>query len=152
MPRILNSLVILISVSLGIFVHPGLFGILGLTVITIAAEIVMSVESNNTATGLLYLFRTKRVKTEFGRFYLFISRDGDEVILVQDKIFYYKYIFKVDFDPDQMDDLKRKIKYYTDSLYEGDIKKKESINKLKNWNGYLDKQSERDGKLEELGV
>ncbi len=87
MPRILNLLVILISVPLGIFVHPGLFGILGLVVITIGAEIVMSVESNNTATGIAYLFRTKRVKTEFGRFYLFISRDGDEVTLVQDKIF-----------------------------------------------------------------
>lgn len=46
--------------------------------------------------------------------------------------------------------LRSNIKMRLDSIYQLEIERGKKRKNLKDWNGYLDKQSERDGKINEL--
>lgn len=100
---------------------------------------------------MLDTFRMKRVKTEYGRFYIIVkSKTHPTAYLYQDKFFYlhlieYKYFSDVTH-------MKTWIKQSYDHIY----KEKQSRDAIKkqigDWNGYIDLQTERDDKLNNLGV
>jgi hypothetical protein len=110
----------------------------------------------NIFSGLIYFFRIKRVKTEHGKFFVVIRDDG-YVTLHQDKFFYLKYIDYTSFYG--IEQMKIWVKQNYENLYQKqlleDNKKKElnsKIKQIKSWNGYIDTQGERDGKLKDIGV
>lgn len=93
----------------------------------------------------------KRVKTEYGRFYIVTKTDDRPITyLYQDKFLYldlieYRYFIDVP-------NMKTWIKQSYDEIYK-EKQSRDSIKKqIRDWNGYIDLQTERDDKLNNLGV
>lgn len=157
-PLLIYSTYVLSIVYLSVFQHP-LYTLLSIPIVVlIVIDIFNFYESYDFGTVgffIIQLFRfntLKRVKTDFGRFYLKIKYNNnyaDEVILYKDKFFYLSEISRRYYDGN-IDDVKKWVKEEYDSIYNDFLKKKEKFNTLKSWNGYIDLQSERDEKLKKL--
>jgi hypothetical protein len=135
--------------ALAIFVHP-LYTIgcaVPAVVLTIMEFIICSDSDDSKIFAFVYIGKLKRVKTEFSRFYVTVNNKKRSV-LYQDKFFYMKSISYTGFE--NMDKLKEWVKHnveYTCS----NIKAKSDLKKeLMLWNGHIDKQVERNEKLNEV--
>ena len=129
-------------------IHP-LFMILLIAPFLINIIDIMSLDISNDAMQIFasfYLFRTKRVYTEYGRFYVIVRKD--KLHLYQDRLFYLKYIDHQWYS--SMDNTKEWVKKQCDMTTRAQRQKDEILKSVKEWNGCLDLQSERDKKLDKL--
>jgi len=73
------------------------------------------------------------------------------ITIYEQKLFALIKISKVDYYGD-IESLRNRIKREIESIYEDKLRDKNISDKFKNWDGYIDKKSERDDKLEKLGI
>ena len=153
---LLYATYIMSGVYLSIFTSP-FFSLMAIALVLFIVDIFLSREDTiGYSISNLYLFFTlKRVKTEYGRFYIRyktnVSYYGDTVILYQDKFFYMKEISRRAYSGD-IDDLKNWIKGQYGYIYDELIRSNERSKEIHSWNGYVDLQSERDSKLDKLKI
>jgi hypothetical protein len=103
-------------------------------------------------TNLGFLtFRFKRIYySDLGYFWCWRKSDN-KVIVYKQSYFYMKKLFNIQYNGDN-DVLGIRIKDELEEIYTEELKKKRESDSFKNWNGYIDTVSERDGKLNDLGV
>jgi len=103
--------------------------------------------------NLLFLFaiftlnRKQIYFSELGYFY--IKQNNNIVKVYKQTPFVSKYLFDVGYNGN-LEPLKNNIKSSLKQLYSDELKKKTLENNLKNWDGYIDTQSKRDDKLNQL--
>jgi hypothetical protein len=103
--------------------------------------------------NLLFLFafltlnRKQIYFSELGYFY--IKHNNTKVKVYKQTAFVSKYLFDVSYNGN-LEPLKNNIKSSLKQLYSDELKKKTLENNLKNWDGYIDTQSKRDDKLNQL--
>lgn len=96
----------------------------------------------------LYTMKFKRIYySELGYFY--IDESDDEVKIFEQNYLYMERIGTVNYYGD-IEDLKASIKRKLEDHYKEDMEKKEKSDKLKNWSGNLDIQSERDDRINKI--
>lgn len=96
----------------------------------------------------LYTMKFKRIYySELGYFY--ILKIDDEVKIFEQNYIYMERIGTVHYYGD-IEDLKASIKRELESHYKEYIERKEKSDKLKNWSGNLDIQSERDDRINKI--
>lgn len=149
---LLYATYIMAGVYLSIFNNP-FFSLSAIIFILFIVDLMSRDEYSGYSISNIYLFFTlKRVKTEYGKFYIRyktnVSYYGDTVILYQDKFFYMKEISRKSYG--DIDDLKNWIKVKYDSIYNDVIRVNERSKEIHSWNGYLDLESERADKLDKL--
>lgn len=94
------------------------------------------------------LFRQKRIYySDLGYFY--ISIKSNSVSVWKQGLFISRELFKVYYDGN-LDNLKDKIKYDLEKIYKKELEEKRRIKTLKDWNGNIDKKSDRDDKLNKI--
>jgi hypothetical protein len=93
------------------------------------------------------LGRKKIYYSEIGYFY--IKFKDDKVYLFKQNSFKSKFLFSVNYTGDN-EILRKNIKFQLDNYYKEDINAKNIKKNFKIWNGYIDKQSERDDKLNKI--
>jgi hypothetical protein len=88
--------------------------------------------------------------------YFFATFEGEDITIYKQSFFYSKELFSVDNTGD-VDKVALRIKKELDTIYSKKVTKekennilKEKINKMKKWDGYLDKKGRRDGKLNDI--
>ncbi len=103
-------------------------------------------------TNLGFLtFRFKRIYySDLGYFWCWRKSDN-KVIVYKQSYFYMKKLFNIRYNGDT-DVLGIRIKDELEEIYTEELKKKRESDSFKNWNGYIDTVSERDGKLNDLGI
>ena len=138
-----------ISSTFGLyFIHP-LFLLLLIAPLIINIIDILSLDISNDAAQIfcsLYLSRTKRVYTEYGRFYVVVRKD--KLHLYQDKLFYLKYIDHQWYS--SLENTKEWVKKQCEATTRSERAKDELLKSIKGWNGCVDLQSERDKKLDKL--
>lgn len=155
MPRItiIILLYILTTLGLSLYVSPYYFIMFSAILIIAFVEIFLHTEDSDISIirKILDTFRMKRVKTEYGRFFIIIKGQSQPIAyLYQDKFLYldsiqYKYFTDVS-------NMKEWIKKEYDHIYK-EKQARDAIKKqIKDWNGYIDLQTEREDKLNNLGV
>jgi hypothetical protein len=93
-----------------------------------------------------FFFHKRIYYADLGYFYI----SGSETITVRKiEYLYTRTLFEVNYNGD-VEKLRLDIKSKLDSIYAEELDKKRKVKKLKDWNGYLDKQSERDDKLKQI--
>jgi hypothetical protein len=97
--------------------------------------------------ALITLNRKQIYFSELGYFY--IKQDNNIVKVYKQTAFVSKYLFDVNYNGN-LEPLKNNIKSSLKQLYSDELKKKTLENNLKNWDGYIDTQSKRDDKLNQL--
>jgi hypothetical protein len=97
--------------------------------------------------ALITLNRKQIYFSELGYFY--IKQDNNIVKVYKQTAFVSKYLFDVSYNGN-LEPLKNDIKSSLKKLYSNELKKKTLENNLKNWDGYIDTQSKRDDKLNQL--
>lgn len=107
----------------------------------------LSYKTDAKIFAFLYFRRLKKVKTEYGRFYVTITNNRT-AILYQDRFFYLRNIDYTTYT--DIEQMKKWIKQYVDYTYRNVKAKTDLRNELMNWNGHIDKQSERAEKLNEV--
>ncbi len=100
-------------------------------------------------------FRFKRIYfADLG--YFWIRRSGSTIYIYKQSLLCMIGIGEVYYYSDDIDKLKRGIKVRLGLIYEerlNDKRRKDHINSLyKNWDGCVDNKSERDSKLDKLGI
>lgn len=105
--------------------------------------------------GLYSLRMKKSFHSELGEFYLkakFSSNDA-KILVYEQKYFYMIEKFEMKYDGD-IDSFKNRLKMRLEDTYRSELKEinkqKELKNKWKNWSGAVDKQSEREMKLNSI--
>lgn len=94
----------------------------------------------------IFFWHKRIYYADLGYFYI----SGNERITVRKfEYFYTRALFSVQYDGD-VEKLRLDIKSKLDLIYAEELEKKRKVRKLKDWNGYLDKQSERDDKLNQI--
>lgn len=93
------------------------------------------------------LFRQKRIYySDLGYFYL----SGKETITIWKQGFFSsKNLFDVHYNGN-LDNLRIQIKSELEEIYKKELEEKRRFKTLKDWNGCIDKQSERDDKLNRI--
>ena len=154
---IITSLFIIASCLLAFFLKIEYITLLIFPLVVFVIDIgVMDDSNTNHYSGMVFLFRMKRVKTDHGRFFV-ILKDNGYVVLYKDRFFYLEYIdYTTFFTVEKMKDW---VKAEYETLYKkelaADAKRRETTNKvkqIKSWNGYIDIQGQRDAKLKDIGV
>lgn len=114
----------------------------------LAEKVDEPIDIITTLHGYLTLRSKKIYYSDLG--YFWTIKIKDKIIIYEQNLFYMKKIFSVYLGNGNIDELKKRIKdgleeYYKEALFEK--RKKESY---KNWDGYIDKKSQRDDKLNKL--
>lgn len=111
--------------------------------------------------GLYSLRMKKSFHSELGEFYLNLKQNKStprlyieaEVVVYEQKYFYMIEKFEMKYDGD-IDSFKNRLKMRLEDTYRSELreinKRKELKNKWKNWSGAVDKQSEREMKLNSI--
>jgi hypothetical protein len=95
-------------------------------------------------------FRWKKIYySELG--YFWTVKIKDRVYVYKQHSLYLKKLFDARFYGD-IEHLRLDIKNELEEIYSEELKRKKIADNYKNWNGYIDLKSERDDKLNELGV
>lgn len=138
---------------MGITFHPLFLMMFMLPAILIVIDLI-SYDFNTSPIifGLSNLRKTKRIYTQYGRFYIIIKNDS-MACLYQDKIFWLKHIDYTGFG--SIDQVRSWAKSQYESIYRTKKAKNEVIDQLKGWNGHMaggitDLQTERDKKLDKI--
>ncbi len=141
---------ILIATWLGI--HNPLFFFMYLLIpILVVADVILSIDGEISFIKMfMYIGCIKRVKTDYGRFYIVIRKGSSnvKVFLYQDKIIYVDNLDEHWFT--NVDSMKSWIKTKYDVIYRDKTRKDETKKLIKNWSGYIDIQSERDSKIDDV--
>ena len=125
---------------------------------TVIGVISNLINSNNISSpsdlitppfGLLTLGFKKIYYSDLGYFWCY--KRGNSVTIYEQKLLCVIRICKVDYYGD-IESLRNRIKGEIESIYEVKLREKHNSNNFKNWDGYIDKKSERDDKLEKLGI
>ncbi len=149
MPRVTLILIsiILATIGLGIYISAYYFFILCIIPLLVLIDcLFLGIEDSDVSIIRKNTFVMKRVKTEYGRFFIYI-KDG-VAHLYRDRLLFIKLIAYRKFtDVEQM---KKWIKSSYDMIYKDKLEKDEINKQIKNWNGYIDIQSERDDKLNNI--
>lgn len=143
-----------ISTYLSITINPFLSLLSILIAVLIFADIILHNEGFSSVSTIFYLIsgRLKRVKTEFGRFYIIKKLSGNKkniiIELYEDNFFYIKNIGSHYYSDN--DSMKKWIK----SIYDTKYNERELIlskeRELKKWNGFIDIKDERDSKIKDV--
>ena len=99
--------------------------------------------------GLFTLGFKKIYYSDLG--YFWCCKRGNYVTIYEQKLFSMIRISKVDYYGD-IESLRFRIKSEIESIYEVKLRDRNISDNFKNWDGYIDKKSERDDKLEKLGI
>lgn len=103
------------------------------------------------AHGLFTIFYKKINYSKLGTFY--IKYNENDIRVYKQGIFCLDEVLLLNNYYD-INETKNTIKNSLDSMYENEIRKKErrdkKLSNIKNWDGYVDKQSKRSGRLEEI--
>ena len=99
--------------------------------------------------GLFTIGFKKIYYSDLGYFWCY--KKGNSITIYEQKLFALIKISKVDYYGD-IESLRNRIKREIESIYEIKLRDKNISDKFKNWDGYIDKKSERDDKLEKLGI
>lgn len=149
-PMIIITSYILIATWLGI--HNPLFFFMYLLIpILVVADVILSIDGEISFIKMfMYIGCIKRVKTDYGRFYIVIRKGSSnvKVFLYQDKIIYVDNLDEHWFT--NVDSMKSWIKTKYDVIYRDKTRKDETKKLIKNWSGYIDIQSERDSKIDDV--
>lgn len=95
-------------------------------------------------------FRFKRIYySELGYFWSFKFKD--KIYVYKQGYFHLILLFSVDFS-DNITSVAAEVKRNLEYHLKEDIRKKKVNDTYKNWNGFVDVQSERDGKLNDIGI
>lgn len=101
-------------------------------------------------------FNLKRIHTSNGRFYLEISTNDNEVKLYRDRVFYLECIGHTNYSvldgSINFDEIKIWCKVRVDKTYFIKNNRDSFKSQISGWNGYIDKQCERDDKIKSLGI
>ena len=163
MPRISTIISLYILITLGLSFEFSLF-FLFMLIAPLVLFIIDLIEETTYFKAFLFTIigRYKRIKTEYGRFYVryVMNKYGNsEIYLYQDKFWYLKEIGSKYYT--DIKDMKNWVKSCYDAIYATKIKE-ENYNKslreqyirenkeIKNWNGYIDIRDERDGKIDSI--
>jgi hypothetical protein len=95
----------------------------------------------------LTLGRKKIYYSELGYFY--ISFKKDKVKVFKQTSFNSKFLFDLTYSGDN-EHLSSRIKANLDDIYKENLRAKNIKNSFKKWDGYIDKKSKRDDKLNQL--
>lgn len=147
-PFIIQLIYLSVTFVLSAYIHP-LFLMMLLLPLVINIVDLLNIDisrDSNLVFGTLYVFRTKKVHTEYGRFYIIVRKD--RLHLFQDRILHLKHIDNQWFST--MDNAKEWIKKQCDLTTRSEREKDEILKNIKEWNGCVDLQSERDKKLDKL--
>ena len=105
--------------------------------------------------GLYTINVKKAFHSELGEFYLKakFSNNDAKILVYEQKYFYMIEKFEMKYDGD-IDSFKNRLKMRLEDTYRSELreinKRKELKNKWKNWSGAVDKQSEREMKLNSI--
>ena len=95
--------------------------------------------------------RLKRIYySDLGYFYISIPNGSGELVDIYRQNYLYSKKLTSFFYKGDVNDLRNEIKSKLDSIYEVELKKKREKNLIKSWDGYIDIQSKRDDKLNQL--
>jgi hypothetical protein len=137
-----------------------LFVMLSVIILMVLILDIFILDSGSKIINLLKVTQTKRVYTTYGRFYITIR--GDVVSLYQDKLFFLNRVGHNYFDQAPSPEcniqfLKTWIKQDVDRIYARDIEgarikaeRAKNVSVINAWNGCIDKQTERDKKLNDI--
>jgi hypothetical protein len=119
--------------------------------------ILMMCEKVSEPTDLVFpnlgflTFRFKRIYySDLGYFWCWKKSDN-RVIIYKQSYFYMKKLFSIFYYGDN-NQFAKKVKKELEEIYKEELNKKRQSDSFKNWNGYIDKVSEIDAKLNDLGV
>jgi hypothetical protein len=122
-----------------------LFGL----ILTITESIDQPTDIITPNVGFL-TFKFKRIYySELG--YFWTLKIKDKIYVYKQGYFYLSLLFYVNID-DNINKTMNDIKTELDYIFREEIKIKKINDVYKDWNGFLDTQSERDGKLNDIGV
>lgn len=108
----------------------------------------MMYSEDEAIIGILYIGNVKRVKTKYGTYYLLIRKKAARMVLVRDRLLFLKWISYNKYTT--VSTLKEWVKKLVDEIHQEKMDSDKVGNEIKGWNGYLDKQSERDSKINEI--
>jgi hypothetical protein len=95
-------------------------------------------------------FKFKRIYySELG--YFWTLKIKDKIYVYKQSYFYLKRLFFVNID-DDINVIANDIKKELDYRFKHEVERKKLDDVYKDWNGFVDTQSERDGKLNDIGV
>ncbi len=137
---------------------PGLiFGILVQTIIILLSQLVAmwfsnayspSIDENCTfLAGIITLNRKRIYYSDLGYFYTRMS--GDNIIVSKQGFFNSKKLFEVGFYGD-IESLRFRIKENLDNIYSSEVEINRRKKSFNDWNGSIDKASDRDQKLNQI--
>jgi len=122
-----------------------LFGL----ILTITESINQPTDIITPNVGFL-TFKFKRIYySELG--YFWTLKIKNKIYVYKQGYFYLSLLFYVNID-DNINKTMNDIKTELDYIFREEIKIKKINDVYKDWNGFLDTQSERDGKLNDIGV
>lgn len=99
--------------------------------------------------SLFTLGRKKIYYSDLGYFYMSIKRDGSEISIHKQGIFMSHKLFEL-YYRDDVEGLRKLIKAHLDNIYREKLEEKRIKDELKQWDGYIDLESKRDDKLNQL--
>jgi hypothetical protein len=118
-----------------------LFGLLIIGIISL-------LEKNEIESGILIKYFKVKKKVYYKSFKnIFIVYKDDNIYLMQDKFFRLKFIKRFYADSN-LDKIKGNIESGLNDYFSKPVSDAETI--IRNWNGFLNKQDERDKKLEDI--
>lgn len=121
-----------------------LFGL----ILMLAEKVDEPIDIITTLHGYLTLRSKKIYYSDLG--YFWTIKIKDKIIIYEQNLFYMKKIFSVYLGNGNIDELKKRIKDGLEEYYKEDLFEKRKKESYKNWDGYIDKKSQRDDKLNKL--
>jgi hypothetical protein len=135
--------------------------LMALVIIMVLLEAWISGSNNKKhsfAVSVVCIFMQRHYKwvyhNELG--YFFVAFEGDQICVHKQGIFVIKELFSIDNTGD-INSVSKSIKQSLDKLYSSKVREEKSwkerrdkINAMKKWDGYLDSQGRRDGKIKEI--
>jgi hypothetical protein len=96
--------------------------------------------------GILLLNQKRIYYSDLGYFYL----SGTKTLTIWEQNFFYSKKLGYIWYNGDVDKLRTEIKSKLDTIYEKELEELKKKKSLKDWNGYIDKKSERDDKLNKI--
>lgn len=146
------------KISLSVFISLIISVVLVIVVALIEAWLSGDTKKHSFIVGSVSLFVQRNHKfvchNELG--YFFIAFEGDQICVHTQGFFIQKELFSINNTGDVIT-IARSIKQSLDKMYSTKVKEEKSekeksdrIDAMKKWDGYLDTQGRRDGKIKEI--
>ena len=101
-------------------------------------------------TFFFFFLKNKRIYySDLGYFYIGTNRKGNQVRVYKQGYFFYDKLFEVHHNND-IETLSTDIKCRLDYMYREELERLKVKKAIKDWDGYLDLPSKRDGKINQI--